>query len=95
MITLKAGGAEVPCNQFVEKILEATLKGALSTLRGGDNFIAALLLVENGLAVKLTINGQKTEMNDFVQQYLGGVLTGGVKALDKIENTDTIEIRIS
>ncbi len=44
---------------------------------------------------ELTVNGEKVELNDFVQGFISQTLIGMVKSLRGIGDIETIELKIS
>lgn len=43
---------------------------------------------------KLWVNKKDVELNPFVEQFLAGTVTGGVRTLKGVEGVRTVEIRI-
>ena len=43
----------------------------------------------------LTINGEKIELNTFVEGFISQTLIGMVKSLRGVDNIETIELKIS
>ncbi len=44
---------------------------------------------------ELTVNGEKVDLNNFVQGFISQTLIGMVKSLRDVGNIETIELKIS
>ena len=45
--------------------------------------------------VDLTINGEKVDLNNFVQGFISETVTGMVRSLRGVGNIETIELKVS
>ena len=44
---------------------------------------------------ELTVNGEKIELNDFVQGFISQTVIGMAKSLRGVDNIETIDLKIS
>lgn len=50
---------------------------------------------ESNFSVELEVNGQKIELNMFVEGFMSQTVIGMVKSLRGVDNIETIELKIS
>jgi hypothetical protein len=95
MIELTVNGSPVALSRFPRTILEATLRAALATLKGGAGFTVAELRVEGDRAVALSFAGTPAPLDEFVGRFLGGLIAGTTGALRHPENPTTYVARLT
>jgi hypothetical protein len=92
-ISLSVNDAPIEMDYFVQRFVDHTIAGILSSLEGvGD--MSDIGVKINGKDVSVSVNADKVPLNDFVAAIVGSTVRGMVSSLKGVESTEKIQIGI-